>query len=384
MFTLVPLIIRNVLRNRRRTLLTLVSSGISLGLLALLLNLYQAFFHMPDVSPAQARRLICRHKVSFTQPLPLSQERQIQSMPGVEVVSPYTWFQGKFGEGTNLLGPMGVDAETIFEIYPEWKMPADQLAAFKKGRNACALGWRIAKHYGLKVGDTITVIGDIYPVDLELKIVGIFDGPAMTECLVFHQEYLRELLPEDNVNRDTVGMYVMLADNPGDAPRVAREIDSYMAKNSPVSTRTEPEKEFFRAFMAFLGDVRLFLAAISGAVTFTIMLVCANTVAMSVRERTRELAVLRALGYRRGEILKLVLGESVVISLGGGFVGLGIGEGISRATQILAALFGLPDLQWQICLIVLGASVAVGLLAAVVPGLIAARRNVVESLRFAG
>src|SRR5256885_210526 len=204
MFRLASLIFRNVLRNRRRTLLTLASTAVSLALLSLLMALYQGFFY----------------------------------------------------------------------------------------------------------GEPIIIRGDIYPVNLELKLAGIFTHPANTECLIFHREYLTELLPAKSKVRDSVGTYMILASSPDDVPRISKAIDARF-DNSPYPTRTESEKEFGRSFLAFLRNIKLFLAAIVSAVTFTILLVSANTVAMAVRERTREMAILRTLCYTPGEILQLVLGESV-------------------------------------------------------------------------
>jgi len=157
-----------------------------------------------------------------------------------------------------------------------------------------------------------------------------------------------------------------------------------MFDNSPYPTRTESEQEFGRSFLAFLGNIKLFLAAICGAVTFTILLVSANTVAMAVRERTREIAILRTLGYTPAEILQLVLGESVVISLLGGLCGLGIGALLAKALAASPANFGLTGIKWEAAAIVLGMAAFIGILAALVPALIAARKNVVESLRFTG
>jgi putative ABC transport system permease protein len=218
-------------------------------------------------------------------------------------------------------------------------------------------------------------------VNLDLTVAGIFAHPANTECLVFHRDYLSELLPKTNNQRDSVGTYMILASTPDDVPRVAKAIDS-MFDNSPYPTRTESEKEFGRSFLAFLGNVKLFLAAIVGAVTFTILLVSANTVAMAVRERTREMAILRTLGYTPTEILQLVIGEAVLISLLGGCAGLGIGLLLAKGMQ--SSGFGFQGLKWQAASIVLGMAAFIGLVAALVPALVASRKNVVESLRFSG
>jgi putative ABC transport system permease protein len=176
---------------------------------------------------------------------------------------------------------------------------------------------------------------------------------------------------------------MILADTPQDVPRIARAVDS-MFDNSPYPTRTESEKEFGRSFLAFLGNIKMFLLAVCGAVTFTVLLVSANTIAMSVRERTREMAILRTLGYTPGEILQLILGESVVISALGGVIGLIMGVLLAKVLQAVGADFGFREMRWQAGLLVLAMAISIGLLAALVPAMIASRKNVVESLRFTG
>ncbi|MBV8782424.1 MAG: FtsX-like permease family protein [Phycisphaerae bacterium] len=176
---------------------------------------------------------------------------------------------------------------------------------------------------------------------------------------------------------------MITADTPQDVPRISRAIDT-MFENSPYPTRTESEKEFGRSFLAFLGNVKLFLVAICSAVTFTILLVSANTIAMSVRERTREMAILRTLGYTPGEILQLVLGESVMISVAGGVVGLGIGFLLAVGMEAGGANFGFQGIKWQAAAVVLTIAALIGILGAMVPAIIASRANVVESMRFTG
>jgi len=384
MLGLAPLIVRNVWRNKRRSLLTLASTAISLALLSLMLAIYQGLFYRDDASPSEARRLVVRHKVSLTQPLPASHQGKIKGVEGVEQVSAFSWFQGVFmGDPKKFFARFAVDPETVFLIHQDWVMPQEQIEEFKKSRTACAVGEGTAKQYGIKMGDTVTIQGDIYPVDLEMKVVGIFKSPPGSECLIFHRDYLTELLPDSNPMKNTVGTYLILAKSPEEVPRVARAIDE-MFGNSPYPTRTESEKEFSRSFLAFLGNVKLFLMAICAAVTFTILLVSANTVSMAVRERTREIAILRTLGYRPSEILQMVLGEAVLISIIGGIVGLGLGTFISRGMEAAAASFGFQGVRWQSAGIVLVTAVVVGVFSALVPAVLASRKNVVESLRFTG
>jgi putative ABC transport system permease protein len=359
----------------------LASTAVSSALLALLVAMYQGFFYSEPASPSEARRLICRHRVSLTQSLPASHQQRIAAIPGVQLISAWTWFGGKYKEPKDFFARFAVDAGVIFDIRQDWQMSADEIAAFKRERSACAIGEKIATKYGIKVGDTVTIIGDIYDVTLEMKVAGIFKHTPNTECLIFHREYLTELQPKTSDTRDSVGTYMILVDNPDDVPRISKAIDTTF-ENSPYPTRTESEKEFGRSFLAFLGNIKLFLAAISGAVTFTILLVSANTVAMAVRERTREMAILRTLGYTPSEILQLVLGEAVAISIVGGVIGLGLGSLLAKSMANMGGL--VPPVKWQAALIVIGIAAVIGFFSALVPAMIASRKNVVESLRFTG
>jgi putative ABC transport system permease protein len=316
--------------------------------------------------------------------LPASHLDPIKRVNGVQHVSAYSWFQGKYKDEKpeNFFARFAVDADVVFDIYPDWTIPADQLAAFKGKRTACVVGRVIADKHHMKVGDRITIVGDIYAVTLELELVGIYDHPRNMETLMFHREYLSELLTEPS-QKDMVGTYLMLVDKAENVPAICAAIDDRF-NNSPYPTRSQSEKEFGRSFLAFFGNIRLFLAAICGAVTFTILLVSANTVAMSVRERTREMAILRTLGYTPGEILRLVLGEAVLISIFGGIFGLGVGWVLGQGAEAAAGAMGVQGVRWQGALIVMGMAIVIGLFSALVPALVASRKNVVESMRFVG
>jgi putative ABC transport system permease protein len=382
MLRLASLIFRNVFRNPLRSSLTLASTAVSLGLLALLLAIYQGFFYGDDVSPSQALRIICRHRVSLTQTLPASHRQRIAAVPGVARLSAWTWFQGVYKDPKNFFARFACDADTIFLIHQDWTVDPDQLAAFKRERTGCAVAEKIAKDYDIHLGDRVTIVGDIYPVTLELHVAAIFKHPPQTECLVFHREYLSELLPKTSASRDSVGTYLILAQSGDQVPAISRAIDA-MFDNSPYPTRTESEKEFGRSFLAFLGNIKLFLAAVCAAVTFTILLVSANTVAMAVRERTRETAILRTLGFTPVEILQMVVGESILLSIIGAIAGLSLGwvmaSGLSHSGG-----FGFQGLKWQAAGIVLLMGAMVGLFASLVPAVIASRKNIVDSLRFTG
>ena len=250
---------------------------------------------------------------------------------------------------------------------------------------ACAVGRKIAEQHAMKIGDRVNVSGDIYPVNLEMTITTIFDHPDNTEALLFHREYLAELLrAAGKASADMVGTYLIIAKSESDVRPIARAVDAAF-ENSSYPTKTETEREFSLAFIAFLGNIKLYLAVVCGAVTFTILLVSANTVAMSVRERTRELAILRTLGFTPSELLKMVLGESVFVSLVGGLLGMGVTYLLTRAASAGMGPWGaIMEFRWQASLIVAGAAVVIGFAAAIVPGFFASRRNIVESLRFTG
>src|SRR5205814_1856817 len=184
------------------------------------------------------------------QSLPASHMQRIKALPGVEQVSAWSWFQGIYKEPKDFFARFAVDADVIFDLRKDWQISADQLANFKRERTACAIGEKIAKQHNIKIGDRVVTVGDIYPVTLELTVAAIFTHPVNTECLVFHREYLSELLPVGSSTRDSVGTYMILASTSDDVPRISRAVDT-MFENSPYPTRTESEKEFGRSFLAF-------------------------------------------------------------------------------------------------------------------------------------
>ncbi|MBC8106532.1 MAG: ABC transporter permease [Anaerolineae bacterium] len=385
MLRLAPLILRNVLRSRRRSLLTLASTAVSLAVLGLLVALYQGFFFAEQSSPSEALRLITRHKVSLTNPVPASYQARIASIDGVKAVSAWSWFQGVYKDNKpeNFFARFAVDPAEIQKVRLDYIAPPEQWTAFQRNRTGCAVGKKIADQHNMKLGDRVNITGDIYPVNLEMTVEMIYGHPKNGECLMFHRQYLDELLKADG-GGDTVGTYAILANSADDVRRVARAVDT-MFDNSPAPTKTETEREFGLSFMAFLGNIKLYLAVVCAAVTFTILLVSANTVAMSVRERTREMAMLRTLGYTPSEILWMVLGESVFIALIGGLVGMAITFGLTSAAAAGMGPWGdSMRFRWEASLVVAGTAVLIGLVSAFVPAYFASRRNIVESLRFVG
>ena len=295
MFRHLSFIVKSGLRNRRRSMLTIVSIAVSLCLLGVLMAMYRALFLSDEPSPAQALRMVVHHKVSLTVPLVSAFEARIRQIPGVKAVSAYQWFGGTYKEPKNFFARLAVEPDEFFKLKSELQLPDDQKQAFQHLRTAAIAGVTLANKYGWKVGDRITIVGDIWPFTLELTLVGIYNDPEDTETLFFNDEYIRQAM-QGTGREDLVGAFWVQADSAADVPVIAKAIDDQFA-NSPYPTKTESEKAFALSFISFLGNLRLFLAAICGAVTFTILLVSANTISMSVRERVREVGVLKTLGF---------------------------------------------------------------------------------------
>ncbi|MGH9665671.1 MAG: ABC transporter permease, partial [Bryobacteraceae bacterium] len=251
---------------------------------------------------------------------------------------------------------------------------------------ACIAGKDLADKFGWKIGEKITIVGDIFPVTLELTLAGIYDDAEENSNLYFNQDYVYEGMPSNSKLKDLAGTFQILADSPADVPRIAKAVDA-MFENAPEPTKTETEQAFQLSFISFLGNVKAFLFLIFGAVTFTTLLVSANTIAMSVRERIREVGILKTLGYTNGSILGIILGEAAVISLLGGAVGLLLAEllvaGIRNGPAYVQTLKtmtigpGLGSLSLAIALLI-------GLISALLPAWNAARTSILDSLRYSG
>ena len=381
------LALKNSIRNRRRSILTISSMAVSLCLLGFLIATYHALFYK-DSTPGQALRLVVRHRVSLGQPLPYSDEPQIKRIPGVKEVSVWNWFGGNYKDKRdpkNFFARFGVEPKAFLTIRTQMDMPDTERRAFVTERSACIVSRDLARKLELKIGDRVTLKGDIYPVDLQLTLRGIFDDPDAKNSLFFNQEYLRQLLPVSR--RDFESTFAVLVDSPGNVPRIAKQIDALFA-NSPYPTKTESEQQFALSFVAFLGNIKLFLLSICGAVTFTILLVSGNTMAMSVRERIKEVGVLKTLGFTNNAILTLIIGEAAVISLVGGIVGVALASFITVAAGRFASTFvqqldglSMTPLVYLICL---GVALFIGIVSSFLPAFNAARTNILDSLRYSG
>jgi putative ABC transport system permease protein len=382
-----PLIVKNALRNRRRSALTVLSVAASFCLLGVLMSMYNIFF-LTTPTPTQALRLIVRNRISITNSMPSAYEQRIRKVPGVREVSVFQYFGGSYRDARdmkNYFARFAVEPDKFFIVSPHYQMPEDQKRAFQRDRTACIIGKANAERLNFHLGDRITLVGDIFPVTLEFTLRGIYDNLTDDGALLFDYEYLRESLAQRSHGQlDQVGMFLMIADSAESVPRVIESVDE-MFENSPAETKTETERAFALGFLSYLGDVKLMLISVCGALTFTVLLVSSNTMAMSVRERVREVGILKTLGYSPQAVLGILLSESVLIALLGGIVGLAIAGAITSALRHVPVMF-ISLRRLNVPLWVLAASVAlsmmVGVASSFVPAWNASRRPIVTCLRF--
>ncbi len=383
--TLTRFVTKNAFRNKRRSVLTALSIAFSLLLLTIMMTVWRAFY-LDQGSPESAQRLIVRHKVSLIFFLPAYYRDKIRALPGVKQVVPETWFGGQYKDDKpqNQFAQFGTDPNELLKVITEFKLPQDQLEAWQKDRAGCIVDSELAKKFGWKIGDHIHLTGKIFPFNPEFTIRGIYTAPNPTESIYFNNETIEQGYPDV---KGRVGFYGVLADSPQDVAKVAKEIDETF-RNAERPTKTESEHAFVLDFIAALGNVKLFILSICLAVVFAILLVSANTLAMSIRERTREVAVLKTLGFTRKTVLGLFVGEAVVLSLAGGVIGV-----LGAAAFLFVASHG-PGAGAQFLrgMKVTGGTVAVSLMVAALVGFISAsipswnasRQNIVEGLRHIG
>jgi putative ABC transport system permease protein len=378
-----PLILKNCWRNRRRTILTIASIGVSMCLLGVMISMYHAFY-MGDPAPAQAVRLVVRNRISITQPIPLSYRNRLQQFPGVRDVMVANWFQGVYKDARdpkNQFARFAVDPEKLFQIYGEYRIPEDQKQAFLRERTACVIGRDVANSLHLKLGDRLPIKGDIFPGDFEFTVRGIFDSPSASQVMYFNREYLEQSMSERR--RGFVGLYYMRIDDPAHSGSIAEAIDKEY-QNAPYQTKTENEQAFVVGFLALLGNVKMFLFVISAAVMFTILLVSANTMAMSVRERVREIGVLKTLGFTPSAVLGMILGEACVISVAGGLLGYLISTMLMQMvakSPVGGFLPAMPLIEAPVAATCIAIAAVIGVVSSLVPAAGASRLSIVEALR---
>jgi putative ABC transport system permease protein len=378
----IPLIAKNCWRNRRRTTLTILSIAASLSLLGVFMAIYAAFY-LSEPAPEQALRLSTRNKVSLVFPMPEAYREKIKRVPGVREVMVSQWFGGVYIDNRpeHLFARFAIEPDKIFIIRGEMKLPEEEKIAFQRERTACLIGRQLAEKINKHLGDRITLKGDIFPITLELTVRGIFDTEENNEVLYFDRKYLDESV--NGVLKNMAGTFAILADSADSVPRIAQAVDDEF-RNSTAPTKTESERAFQLSFINALGNVKAFLLSICAAVTFTVLLVSGNTMAMSVRERVREVGVLKTLGFTRESILGMILGEAILLALLGGAIGLAIAAGLCGLMRKAPGFIGqikTLSIHPPVALACLGVAASIGLISSLVPAWGAARTPIVEALR---
>ena len=311
------LIFKNILRNKRRTFLTISSLVVSLFLIVCLATVLTEFERgSQEASPL---RLVSRHAVSLTFVLPIAHLEKIKTVPGVKEVTPFSWFGGIYIDERNFFANFAVDPRKLREVVPELKMTDAEWQAFINDRQGAIVGQKLVTLHGFTPGQRVTLKSPIYNQSVEFIIRGVYTG-SDEKTLYFHHEYINQLLPEGR--RDFAGTFSILANSPDDVPRIAQQIDSIFA-NTDAPTKTENEREFAMSFQTMMGGVKQFLYGIMAAITFSLLLVMGNTMAMTVRERTKEVGTLKAIGFQRGTITALFLIEALILACIGAAIGVG-------------------------------------------------------------
>jgi len=386
---LLKIVLKNVVRHRLRAALTVLgiaTAVMAFGLIRTIVGAWNA-----GVAGAATNRMITRHRVSLIFPLPLPYRDEIARIPGVAAVAWANWFGGVYGDRNdfkNFWPRFAVDPETFFDLYPEFEAPPDQLAAFKKERNACIIGRKLAQQHGFKIGDVITMEGDIFPGRWEFAVRGIYTGrdQSVDETQMFFQwNYLYEQVRQREPGRPVdAGWYVLRVASPDAMPRVAAAIDEQFG-NSRAPTKTESEREFQQSFVQMSSAIITSLQVISVVIVGIILLVLANTIVMAVRERTREYAVLKTLGFSGRHLVAFVVGEALVVAFAGGVLGVALTFPVVRGfAKALPTFFPVINVAPSTIALGLGAALFAGLAAAAFPANRVVRTPIVVGLRTVG
>jgi len=382
--TLGSFVVRNTFRNKRRSLLTMVSISFSLLLLTMMICIWRSFY-VDQVAPEASRRVITRDRVSLAFFLPAFYRDKIRSVQGVTAVAPMTWFGGRYIDERpeHFFAQLATDPDEYLKVASDKIVPPEQVKAWQQDRAGALVDITLAKKYGWKIGDRITLQGTIFPANLDLTIRAIYHRDPPQNALYFNAKYLEEAVPWF---KGQAGWYSTQIGSAEQVSRVSREVDD-MFHNSPLQTKTESEKAFQLGFVASLGNIKAFILGICGAVVFTIMLVSANTMAMSVRSRTREVAVLKTIGFTRGRVLSIFVSESVALAVAGGLLGvLAAVPVIWFLTRGFIAL-GVPlamKVNGQTAGLSLLVALTLGLVSGYLPAFNASRMNIVDGLRHIG
>jgi putative ABC transport system permease protein len=380
-FTLVR---KNLFRRKLRAILMIVSILIAFLIFGVLAGVYASFTAGED--RAAADRLVVVNKVNFTQPLPIAYYNRVRSVAGVRQVTHANWFGGYYQDPKNFLVVMAVEPETYTDIFSrDFDFAPEARQAFIRTRTGAVVGEAMARKWGWKIGDRVPIASNIFSQrngshTWDVDVVGIFTGKTAqndTNLMFFQYDYFDETR---SFGKDTIGWLVLQTANPADNDRITKAIDA-MFVNSTAETATDTEKAFNKAFAAQFGNIALIVILVVGAAFVTILMIVGNTMALTIRERTREIGVLKTLGFTGGRILRLVLGESVLLALVGGLPGLALAALATvwlrpSVSNLLPGFALTTDIAAEAVALML----ALGLITGIIPALSAMRLKIATAL----
>jgi putative ABC transport system permease protein len=373
----------NLRRRLRRTILTILGLGVALFLFVTLQTVLRTLQTLGDVGSES--RLVVSSKLGIIFPLPMAYASRIQSVEGVERVSHASWFGGIYQDPQNFFASFAIEPESYLSLYPEMGIAAEHREAFMADRTGALVGVRLMERFGWEVGQSVVLQGTIYPGDHRFTVRGTYEATRRgfdESSFLFHHRYLEEIARGMGEQAGMTGWYVLGVSDPNRAPQVASTIDAFY-ENSASPTRSQTEKAFNLSFVGLYGNIGFFLNAIGMAVVFAILLVAANTMAMSARERFGEIAVLKTLGFTDGGVASMVVAEALVISLLGLALGLGGAMWVFNVMEFDAGGF-MPGLAVRPFTITVAAIIAIliGLVSGSIPAIQSARLRVVDALRY--
>ncbi|MBM4166606.1 MAG: ABC transporter permease [Ignavibacteria bacterium] len=382
------LILKNFKRHKLRLSLTIVGIAIAVMAFSLLRTVITAWNAGVDI--ASPNRVVTSHAVSFIMPLPISYRDKIAKIPGIESITYANWFQGVYKDKNQFFPRMAIDAETFFQVYYEYKVDTSlYLEAMKKQRNGCIIGKKIAKEYNLKIGDKMIVDGDIYPGRWEFEVVGYYSGkgdPKVDETwMVFNWSYLDEQLRQSQSGRGGyVGWYVFKVKDPNTIAEISEAIDKEFF-NSDAKTKTQTEQAFNQSFVSMSGAILSAIEFVSFVIIGILFLVLANTMIMSARERIREYAVLKTLGFTTSHLVMLITGEAIIISFVGGIFGIAVTFPIVDVlAEAFARIFPIFIVANSTLVIAVSFIIVAGIISSLVPLYRSIKTSIVDGLRHIG
>ena len=385
--SMLKLIAKNSFRHTLRVILTII--GISIAVLAFGLLRTVVTAWSAGVAASSPNRLVTRQAISFIFTLPYAYKDKIATIPGIDQVSYFNWFGGTYIDKNQFFARVACDPETLFKVYPEYQLSPNEKAKFLSERNACIVGNETAKRYNLKIGDIMNIDGDIYPGKWQFVVRGIYTPRTKSDDatqMFFHWNYLNERMKADYPNRaDEIGWYVIRIKDAGASATISQRIDN-LFKNSRAETKSETEGQFQQGFVASSGAIIGAINIMSYLIIGIILLVLCNTMIMSARERTREYAVLKTLGFTGKHLFTFIAGEALIISCIGALIGLSLLIPIVQGFEsfLPKGWFPVFNIENSTYLMAGSSALLVGIIASIVPIYRALNTRIVDGLRFNG